>query len=254
MQELTLSRITGRPISLNYFPLSGSNEAVIFVGGSGDTRNTFNALVLELQKRTNRPVVTFSFSGVEENKQPTLNQQTSDLLEILQYSKSMLKFSSIAILCTSMGAYSTTEALLDKQFDPFISKVVFIDPADYYITEAQSLNPKTWSGFESYNPNKETISQKLAKISSSVIIDVIHSFLRNHGPNGYLPVADRGSDKFGYFPRLSTLMVKSFFDFTPDKNKGSYIEDEQIPHAFMRDGDIDKNIVRIVELIGTCLV
>jgi hypothetical protein len=59
----------------------------------------------------------------------------------------------------------------------------------------------------------------------------------------------RGHDNPQMYARLNNEMVRSFYTNTPPKNRGQYIEDATLPHAFMRDGDKQKNMDTILSLL-----
>jgi len=231
------------------------NEELILVGGSGDTARSFDPLITELHIHLPHiRVVTFSFSGTVRQTDLPLHSQVSDLKQILTQSIQRNN-NKVYIAATSQGAYSVAHILKDSTYAPHINKCIFIDPADYYIDEnSKTSQARSWSGVMSYLPNKKTVSSLMKEINSNVIIDVIHFTLRNYGKDGYVSPSERGEDNPQKFPRLNSEMVKSFYLNTPEKNRGQYIENNSLPHAFMRDGDIPKNGKILSELIQQCIL
>lgn len=226
------------------------NTELILVGGSGDDARSFDPLIAELHKvLPHIHVVTFSFLGTITQRDVPLHSQVNDLKQVLTQSIQRNN-KKVYIAATSQGAYSTTHTLVDDVLGSYISRCIFIDPADYYIDDTiKTSQVRTWSGVMSYLPNKKTISSLMKEIKSNVIIDVIHFTLRNYGKDGYGNPNERGDDNPHMFPRLNTNMVQSFYLNAPEKNRGQYIENNSLPHAFTRDGDIPKNWKILSELI-----
>lgn len=216
---------------------------ILFVGGSGDTREKLKPLIeklIDLGLKYN--FISFSFRGVEENQLQPLKNQIDDLKEILSWTTKK-QYKNLIIVCTSMGAYSTTNILVDSNTSQSIKKVIFIDPADYYIRSDDKIDGGgTWSGNESYDPIDNTASTILKNINSNVIVDVINFTIRNYMKNGYELPEKRHIDNPTNVERLNNLMVKSFYNNTPSRNRGDYIENNTLPHAFLRDGNIENNL------------
>ena len=147
-----------------------------------------------------------------------------------------------------MGAISTMLIAVDKSFNKYLRKIIFLDPADYsLIRDKEEI--KTWSGADKFEPKQAVLSNKMKKISSNVKIHVVSLLLRNFGKSGYAPVDKRGNDNPELYSRLNNDMVKAFYINMSIKNKGRYIEDKKLPHAFMRDGDVKENERLVSELI-----
>jgi len=87
----------------------------------------------------------------------------------------------------------------------------------------------------------------MKKTGSDVKVDVVNFTLRNYTKKGY--AMDRGKDDPNNFERLNNKMVKSFYDKTPIKNRGKYIEINRIPHAIMRDGNVKENVKKVGDLL-----
>ncbi|NTU46838.1 hypothetical protein HGA88_04400 [Candidatus Roizmanbacteria bacterium] len=242
---------TGENLKLNFYETSHYKDILIIVGGSGDTKDSFHDFISVLSKKLfGFSYVTFSYRGVETNREFPLVQQVHDLEQVVEWIKKNHNL-PLTLVCTSMGAFSTAHLLINNTYKEIIARTIFIDPADYSLDADDGDG--TWSGFENYNPTNPTVSSLMKEIDSHVKVDVINFLLRNHGPHGYAPVEERGSDTPALFARLNNLMVKQFYDNTPLINRGEYIEDTQLPHAFMRDGDVKENIEHLHQLITSLL-
>jgi len=194
-------------------------------------------------------IATFSFRGLETKKKFPAKQQYYDLKELVKYLISVKHKKRISIVCTSMGAISTTLIAVDKYFDKYLHKIIFLDPADYQKINKKEAESETWSGADKFEPKQAILTNKIKDISSSVKIHVVNFLLRNFDKTGYAPVNERGNDNPKLYPPLNNDMVKIFYTNTPAKNRGRYIEDKKLPHAFIRDGNIRENEVRVSELI-----
>jgi hypothetical protein len=194
-------------------------------------------------------IFTFSFKGVEENGSKPLKNQIDDLESILQWAIKNYD-GKIDIACTSDGAYSTTHALINHKLSKKIHTAIFIDPADYQISKNTKKEISgTWSGLDEYKPEETTLSSLLSQINTDTTVHVINFLLRNFTEDGYVSEDKRHIDNPKCFARLNNSMVKSFYKNTPKKNKGKYIEDTKLPHAFIRDGNIERNFKRLASLI-----
>jgi hypothetical protein len=225
---------------------------LLLVGGSGDTAEIFRPLVEKLSlKLPEHEIATFSLSSGVGDGENLLEAQTGELTEVMRQLIDAGRFMKYDIFCTSMGAFPTIKLLIDPDLNNQIRKVVFFDPADYYLSASFSKaeGEITWSGSKRYLPEEPVISGELNKYKGEAVIDVVHLTLRNWSSDGYLDkeYRDRGRDYPGAFPRLSTDMVKSFYEMAPKKNRGKYVEVGGVPHGFMRDGNVQKNIERVVE-------
>jgi len=258
MKTYIINKTEKLPIKINYLNLKkNSNSLILFIGGSGDTKDDFNPLIEELQERINNyNFASFSFKGIEENKIFPLSNQTNDLKEVLKFfiNKNINKFILIA---TSAGAYSTCEILGSNEFNKLIKKVILIDPADYYVEEAKKLKIyNTWSGSDEFKPTNRLVSCELFSIKGNFKIDVIHLTLKNYGNHDYIEkdFSKRGKSFPNAFPRLNTMMVKNFYETIPEKNKGKYLEIDNIPHGIFRDGKINQNILKVVNMLQEILI
>lgn len=230
---------------------SKSDQALVFVGGSEDTKDTFKGIVKLIRSKLTRfNICTFSFRSPVENKH-SLTQQSKDLEEVFDYLLDKKKIKFISIFCTSMGAYSTCYLLISKKYSKTIQEVIFFDPADYYLAEEKHHRKDTWSGFEEYQPHRRVVSDLLKDVNTEVKANVIHLIIRNHGSEGYISekYSQRGQNNSSFFPRLNTDMVKSFYNKLPKKNQGIYVEKPGIPHGFCRDGNVKQNQKRVADLI-----
>lgn len=232
-------------------------KCLILVGGSGDSIDSLQPLVRAISNVLPEHLIcSFTFSS--ESNVDLLKQQSVELQQVLSKLESNCNFDAYDIFATSMGAYATVELLQDKQVCQKINSVIFFDPADYY----QNLKIKsadeeiTWSGYQPYKPIKPTISDKLMNLSTHLpSIHVVHCIVRNHGINGYVDSTHtmRDIDHSEAYSRLSTNMVKAFLLKAPFANQGQYLEVNNMPHGFLRDGNIQNNITIVASLIKRLL-
>lgn len=257
MKTFFVSKPQTESIPINYLSANKvTNKVIIFVGGDGDDRYKFINIAKKLiAKDLPYNIATFSFRGVETNSRKPLKQQVVDLEEVIDFICHNKDIKTVVLICTSMGAYSSSLVLLNNKYKDIISQVIYLDPADFYISKDKQYDGGgTWAGYQEFKPKGKTASSTLNNIKSKVKIDVISFLLRNHGPDGYAPEDQRSKDNPKRYLRLNNDMVRSFYKNTPIKNRGKYIEDKKLPHAFVRDGDVRENELRIVELITECLV
>lgn len=220
---------------------------LIIVGGFGDKGDDYSDLV-DLLKH-NLPSLaycTFTLTQVEKDIDTLLYKQAEEL-EVL--ASTLLKrdnFSKLILYTSSMGAFATTMLVTNPKFSKYISHVLYFDPADYYLTGnvTRPSGSITWAGHESYKPNKPTASSLLKKLQGNIKVNVIHFTIKNYGPDGYCTsnLIERGKDWENGCTRLSTDMVKNFYENIPIANKGKYLEVSNLPHGYFRDGDIKQNI------------
>lgn len=251
MRVIKLTKNNCQPLSINYFKKDSKNNRVLIIaGGSGDNRNSFNNLANQLFKQgLNYDIVSFSFRGEDSKKNFLVKQQYFDLKDLTEHLISKKNKRKINIACTSMGAISTTFVAVDKKFNNFIEQIIFIDPADYSSLNKTESKLKTWSGVDKFQPQSAVLSKKIKNISSGAKVHVVNFLLRNYGTLGYAPINSRGNDNSSLFSRLNNDMAKAFYKNTPGKNKGKYIENKKLPHAFNRDGNTKKNVLRLAKLI-----
>lgn len=241
-------------IPTRIFGESSSSNVILFVGGSGDSKDSFTSLIEYLIPLfPQHKFITFSFQREKEHSDLFLSQQIIDLREVLN---TLIEKATpyITLIVTSDGAYSTSHVIIDKRFSQYIKSVIFLDPADYYLdTQVPVKGEQTWTGFQTYSPSKPTTSFLMGTILSDVKIHVVNFTIRNYDKDGYAAIEKRGEDNEKKYSRLNNDMVQSFYTRAPKKNKGLYIEDNTLPHAFMRDGNIQKNCKRITEILLQCL-
>lgn len=240
-----------------YPPDKQLNKCFILVGGSGDSVETLQPFIKAVSVvLPEHSICSFTFSSQHDNN--LLKQQSIELQQIFSQLESEYSFGTYDIFATSMGAYATVELLQDEQVRQKINNVMFFDPADYYQNlQFTSVDGEiTWSGYQPYKPTEPTISDKLANLTgTSPTVDVVHFTIRNHGMNGYVDsdYSSRSIDHSGANPRLSTDMVKAFFFKTAPLNRGQYLEINNVPHGFLRDGDLVANVNIIILLIQRLL-
>jgi pimeloyl-ACP methyl ester carboxylesterase len=237
-------------IQMKHMGAQHPDTICIFVGGSGDNKDSFDAVISRISLALpSLRFVTFSFRGVEEQHDLPLQQQVDDLQEVVNTIAVTNHNSAIVIVATSMGAYSTAHLLaLERQLP--ITRCILVDPADYTIDKERPVTAsRSWSGADTYSPPSPTASMKMKEIHGNVQVDVIHFTLKNYTANGYVPKSVRGVDNEGAVPRLNSNMVRSFFNNTPQRNRGIYMENQALPHAFMRDGDREKNVDTLAQIL-----
>lgn len=222
-----------------------SSETIVLIDGSGGNRLKLRPLAEYLNNKfNNKNVVAISFSGTETRVSYPPKTQFDDLKSVLNYLIENKENKKFDLVCTSMGSVSTVFVLNDKDFDKYISNVIMLDPADYLIDIGEKEG-KTWTGYEKYDFEANTLSKLMSNITSDVKVHVINFKIRNYSDKGYAPDSERGIDNPKLYSRLNNEMVEVFYERTPHKNHGMYIEDEKLPHAFLRDGNIKKNIKTI---------
>lgn len=243
------------PLKANIWD-AGSDETLIYVGGSADTKDTVIELVENLLiKNVDRNIVTFSFRGYEEKDYQPLQQQVIDLMEILNWTINNLS-SKIILVATSMGVYSTVFAVTNSEYNQNnIQKAIFIDPADYYTSGSNIVCLcNTWSGCEKFAPTKEIASDLLKGDLCNLKVDVVNFTIRNYTKDGYVDEKFRGTDNPKCFKRLNAEMVKRFYFNVEVKNRGKYLEVNNIPHAFVRDGNVKENIKNLASILVRILL
>lgn len=238
------------PIPATIYPATDGQNWVLLVGGSGDTRAMFDGFAQQLQQQTGSHIVTFAFRGVESGLPQPLRQQATDLTEVLDYLVAQVKVPRITVVCTSAGAFSVSLALASGRYNGFVDHAIFMDPADYTLDGAAQINPYTLSGLQMYSMPSESAATALGRITDSkLIVDVLFFTIRNFGRNGYVTPSLRGTDDPQLYTRLNKTMVKSFYNNPPAANRGRFIELHNVPHAFVRDGNIACNIQSIVNAV-----
>lgn len=232
----------------------GSKKILVLIGGTGDTKDGYKRLAELLRiKLPDYTLVTMSFSQMPDTN--NLQLQVDDLKGLIKELTQKFDEPQISIMATSMGAYSVCFLLVDPGYAKKVERIIFLDPADYEAEMAGVVTHDSWSGFEKYEPKGRTASDRLREIKGKAKVHVIHLTLKNHGPNGYhqAKFEARGSNEINGFPRLNSEMVKSFYNKLPTKNQGSYLEVNNIPHGFVRDGNIPINEERVATLIAKVL-
>ena len=235
-----------------YPPRKQSTNCLILVGGDGDTIEVFAPLTQTISsKLPNHQICTFDFT-TESQAESILDINTRELTFVCDQLITKHGIKTINIWCTSRGAYPTVKLLQNEKYAKYVRRVIMYDPADYYLSETDLYS---WSGSLDYNPSRSVVSDDLVHVKGDCIVDVVHLKLRNYGPNGYLQneYKNRGLDDPLGFPRLNTRMVKAFYAKLPLKSRGKYLEDQVVPHGFVRDGDIDLNYKLIVDLVADIL-
>lgn len=243
-------------MDIQLFPAGEERErCLLLVGGSGDTAEKFSPLAEQLSQRlSHHTICTFTVSNSCNEGESLLDKQSAELGEVMGQLISQHKFTKLDIFCTSMGAYVAVKVLINPAYRQLFDKVIFFDPADYYLSSHFDSADReiTWSGYMEYLPKELLVSDELKKYEGEATINVVHLTVHNHGPKGYVDekYEDRGKDHSDAFPRLNTMMVKKFYANTPAKNKGMYVEVSDLPHGFIRDGDIQTNLIKVADIIS----
>jgi hypothetical protein len=222
------------------------SNCLILVGGTGDTIEAYQSFADVLSKALKSYSICTTTLSQKSSGISLMDQQSNELMTILDDFRRNETFERKDLWCTSMGAYATTKVLLDPSYVQYFTKAIFFDPADYYL-DSEITNTGgnlTWAGYQDYHPQNPTIVTELPKIKSQASIDVVRLTLRNQNEKGYYDekYIDRGIDHKGGFPRLNSQMVKTFYNNVPRTNKGKYLELGNVPHGFIRDGDIPMNM------------
>jgi len=226
-----------------------ADSIIVFIGGSGDDKQKFVPLVERLvELGVQKNLLTFSFRGVEERVELPLRQQVEDLKEVLDWTVQN-NLGAVTLISTSMGAFSASLTMVDHKYQDVIVKSIFVDPADYYVRDFPLNEYSDWHGFVNYSPIGETGSSSLKKGIGSIKVDLINLTLRNFSRGGYAVIEERGIDNSKLYPRLNDNMVRSFYENPPEQNRGKYIENNEIPHAFMRDGNLHQNVEKLANLL-----
>lgn len=247
MENIEIKKINKDPIHLQITKKS-IESVVVFISGSGDTKDVYTPITKILEEKDfPSTLVSFSFRGRDEGREYSHTQQIEDLEDVLDY---LIRegFSKITLIPTSMGFISVACVLNNQKYTTFISEVLMLDPADYPI----DMSRETWTGMDEFIPTTELYSNLLKNISSNLKISIVHFSLRNFDKN-YKAKTDleRGVDNPEAFCRLNKDMELNIFNNVPEKNRGEFLEDYKLPHAFSRDGDINKNHKIVAEYILT---
>jgi hypothetical protein len=238
---------------------SERKKCLILVGGAGDTAERFQALADLLSQRLPKyTICACSLSQSCADGVSLLDAQEAELVDIFSNLTRTQPYSSYTLWCTSMGAYTTVRILMHPLYSQKIDHVIFFDPADYYISDTFS-DPNqeiTWSGYQKYKPEKPVISYELTKYEGMAVIDVVHLIVRNYSSMGYVhsDYAKRGEDSTNGFSRLNTEMVKKFYENVPPRNKGTYTEINNLPHGFIRDGNIKQNLENVAKIVAKLIL
>lgn len=246
METVILDVSNVNSASFDYFNSKNtSNETIVLIDGSGGNRLKLRPLAIYLNSKfADKNIVAISFSGSETGVSYPPKTQYGDLKAVLNYLIENKENKKFDLVCTSMGSVSTVLVLTDKDFDKYLANVIMLDPADYFIDMGEKEG-KTWTGYEKYDFEADTLSKLMSNINSDVKVHIINFKIRNYSDKGYVIESGRGVDNPKLFSRLNNNMVEAFYERTPYKNHGMYIEDDNLPHAFLRDGNIKKNIKTI---------
>lgn len=238
------------PLDL-YFSKKRTNKVVLFAGGDGDTKDVWNDLIMKLSKNlSDFSFATFDYSYLRNPKKYGMKQNYLDLVAVVEFLVNKSN-DDIRIVATSMGAGCTCQLLADESYAKKITKVVFLDPADYYIdSDLRKKLGGTWSGSDTFKPEGKLYSNYLKVLNSTTLVDVVFFNLKNRGEKGYIDsdYLKRGIDNKNGYTRLNNEMVENFYQSAPKRNRGEYKE-AKLPHGLFRDGDVEKNLAKLDELL-----
>jgi len=196
-------------LPIRYFGNKTSSDIILLVGGSGDSKDSYDNLISRLEPIfPQHKIITFSFKGVEDNCDLPLSQQVEDLAEICDrlINKSD---ATISLIVTSNGAFSSSRIIINNRYSTYFKDIVLLDPADHFIDTQETVrSSKTWTGVQKYNPTKPTSSSLMKKITSDIKVHVVNFVIRNYGMEGYVKNSERGVDDIKMFSRLNNDMVK----------------------------------------------
>lgn len=220
-------------------------ECIINILGSGDTKESFIP-TMERLAEIDHSLVGFSFRGRESGYDYPKEQQYIDLREVIDYLRDVKGYDRFTLVATSMGFISTADVIADKKYSKLIRQVILFDPADYPADFSRS----SWAGNSEFNPTVELVSSRLKKLKGYFPIDIVFFGLKNFIPKTLATdFASRGSDILGGYTRLSRNMTENLYLNIKELNRGVFIIDRLIPHAFERDGDVERNYDLIADYI-----
>lgn len=236
----------------NIYKQNGARSLVVFIPGTGDgTEMQYNFWRSLLDKIDNNHHdylfidSTFIFNG-DHKTQELIDHNRKSIAVILE------QYHTIRIFASSMGAYVSTFLVEDELINKKLTRLILLDPADYPLSQVAVLldQTTTWSGYKEFNPVEPVSAIKMREIED-IVIDVAYFTLRNYSKDGYIDkdYKDRRGDHVGGVTRLSKEMVRNFYENVQMQNRGYFIEVPNLPHGFERDGDIEENKRRLVELI-----
>lgn len=231
-----------------------SQSLVLFLSGDGAT-NDFESISKKLnEKNSSRDYLSFVYRGSEGDFSQSLNTIIEDSTTVVQ--QLFLKYRRVHLVCTSTGAVPTVFLLNDTVWKEKIGTVVLLDPADYYIPtseDTQLFGNYQWGGAAVYSPTQKTVSDMLLEYKGNAKIHVVGFTLRNTNGTSYYSHESRHLDHKHGFPRMNQEMVRAFYNKTPPQNRGEYLLLNDVPHAYVRDGLVEKNILALTELIARLL-
>lgn len=241
------------------YPKDRTTSCFLIVGGLGDRGEDYSELIRILKSQlTQYTFCTFTLSQSASSNDELLAIQTRELEEVVTDLIHKDSFETITIYTSSMGAFATTQLIVNPKCGNYVNRVLYFDPADYYLegNATKSSGSVTWSGHEDFNPERPTVSSLLLNMQGDMKIDVVHFTIKNYGPMGYYGdnFLDRGVGHADCFPRLNTQMVKSFYLNTPIPNRGRYLELDNLPHGYFRDGYLEKNLITLDQSIRKILL
>jgi len=216
------------------------NKVMIFIEGSGLQTNKERITPLaEILHDQPYSFCSFSYNGIEEGLESSVTEKSKDLKALISDLQSN-GYDEFILVPTSQGFVTTVKMLLEQDLDIDISRIILLDPADYYTNDS---TPFAWSGRDEFKPNGEVYSEKLKDLSIDCPIDVVYFSTRIWDPTyPEMSYYERGIDKPHGIPRLNKDMVVNIYENIPDDKRGEFIESPSLPHGLFVYGDIEKNM------------
>jgi alpha-beta hydrolase superfamily lysophospholipase len=199
-EKFTISVGKDKLVGRVYFTSKDSNKLILFLNGSGGTKERFNEICAHFSAK-GFVCVCFDFRGRGESvtkKVPKLKAQTKDMEEIINYLEKFNDLEEIVIVATSMGAYAATCVC---NFDKKIKRLILIAPA-IYPKNADNL-PYTKVSAKQVVRNDLESSTAIGEIKKFIGELVVVSLSRddtimNWIPEAYLNNAEKASRKKEY--------------------------------------------------------
>jgi hypothetical protein len=227
-------------------------KLILFVCGDKEVKDSFYSIIDKVEKLSNESsLACFSFRGRETNKKYSPKQMVFDLEELLEHLISK-GYTNINLVATSSGFVSTVFAITNANLSDYIKKVVLLDPADYEFEGRKH----TWTSYEEYKPESALISSKLRKLASNIKIHTIFFALKAWDTHlKEIVKADKlNTNNPNHVTRMNIEMTKNIHKEVPEKNRGKWIEDKVLPHAFERDFDVNNSQTIIAQYVVDLII
>ena len=244
MEVIYLKNLDREDLSI-LFEKKSRNKVAIFISGSGDIKDSFSPVIELLKDDDTTSLLSFSFRGRETQKKYPPKQQIEDLNDVINY---LIHegYNEISLIPTSMGFISTSSVLSNDKYSEVLGDVLMLDPADYPKDHSRG----SWSGKDEFIKDSALYSDSLSNIKGKYKVNVVFFALRNFAEN-YKDFTneERGIDNENAYSRLNNDMSENIFRSIPKSNRGSFVMDKDLPHAFSRDGDPKVNHKHIADYV-----